>query len=88
MLGMTSHPHHEAFMPKFCKQYANVGEMISKGLEDFKADVEGEVSNRKRNGAEWSDELNKVGELRSSYHDTLATLLYFAELPRRTIFTV
>mmetsp|Transcript_23970 Transcript_23970/g.45103 ORF Transcript_23970/g.45103 Transcript_23970/m.45103 type:complete len:340 (-) Transcript_23970:1261-2280(-) len=42
MLGMTSHPHHEAFMPKFCKQYANVGEMISKGLEDFKADVEGE----------------------------------------------
>ena len=54
MLGMTSHPHHEAFMPKFCKQYANVGEMISKGLEDFKADVEGEVSNRKnkRSGVE------------------------------------
>jgi 3-methyl-2-oxobutanoate hydroxymethyltransferase len=41
MLGMLSHPHHEQFMPKFCKQYAQVGHMIQQGLQDFKADVEG-----------------------------------------------
>lgn len=40
MLGMLSHPHHEQFVPKFCKQYAQVGESIMKGLEDFKRDVE------------------------------------------------
>lgn len=41
LLGMMSHPHHEEFMPKFCKRYANVGHAITKGLEDFKKDVEG-----------------------------------------------
>jgi len=40
MLGMMSHPHHEAFMPKFCKQYAQVGHAITQGLEQFKKDVE------------------------------------------------
>jgi 3-methyl-2-oxobutanoate hydroxymethyltransferase len=40
MLGMMSHPHHEAFMPKFCKQYAQVGHSITKGLEEFKKEVE------------------------------------------------
>jgi len=40
MLGMLSHPHHEQFVPKFCKQYAKVGDSIMKGLEDFKRDVE------------------------------------------------
>ena len=40
MLGMMSHPHHEAFMPKFCKQYAEVGHSITKGLELFKKEVE------------------------------------------------
>jgi 3-methyl-2-oxobutanoate hydroxymethyltransferase len=40
MLGMMSHPHHEEFMPKFCKRYAHVGHSITKGLEDFKRDVE------------------------------------------------
>lgn len=40
MLGMLSHPHHEQFMPKFCKQYAQVGHDIQDGLKEFKADVE------------------------------------------------
>lgn len=40
MLGMTSHPHHDQFVPKFCKKYAQVGHMIQEGLLEFKADVE------------------------------------------------
>lgn len=40
MLGMLSHPHHEQFVPKFCKKYANVGHMIQKGLQQYKQDVE------------------------------------------------
>lgn len=40
MLGMMSHPHHEEFMPKFCKKYAQVGHLITKGLEQFKKEVE------------------------------------------------
>jgi 3-methyl-2-oxobutanoate hydroxymethyltransferase len=40
MLGMLSHPHHEQFVPKFCKRYAQVGHSIQQGLLDFKADVE------------------------------------------------
>lgn len=43
MLGMLSHPHHEQFMPKFCKQYAQVGHAIQQGLQSFKADVENGV---------------------------------------------
>lgn len=40
MLGMTSHPHHEQFVPKFCKKYAQVGHMIQEGLQEYKNDVE------------------------------------------------
>jgi len=40
MLGMLSHPHHEQFMPKFCKRYAQVGHHIKKGLEEYRRDVE------------------------------------------------
>ena len=40
MLGMLSHPHHEQFVPKFCKKYAEVGHMIQDGLLEFKKDVE------------------------------------------------
>ena len=40
MLGMLSHPHHEAFVPKFCKRYASVGLAIQEGLKSFKDDVE------------------------------------------------
>jgi len=41
MLGMTSHPHHEHFVPKFCKRYARVGDAVAEGLEQFKQDVKG-----------------------------------------------
>jgi 3-methyl-2-oxobutanoate hydroxymethyltransferase len=40
MLGMMSHPHHEHFVPKFCKKYARVGDAITKGLADFCKDVQ------------------------------------------------
>jgi len=39
MLGMSSHPHHEEFMPKFCKRYAQVGHAITEGLDEFKKEV-------------------------------------------------
>lgn len=40
LLGMLSHPHHEEFVPKFCKRYARVGLEITDGLEQFKKEVE------------------------------------------------
>ena len=40
MLGMLSHPHHEQFVPKFCKKYAQVGHIIQDGLQTFRDDVE------------------------------------------------
>ena len=40
LLGMLSHPHHEEFVPKFCKQYARVGMEITDGLAQFKKEVE------------------------------------------------
>ena len=40
LLGMLSHPHHEEFVPRFCKQYAKVGMEITSGLAQFKAEVE------------------------------------------------
>jgi len=40
MLGMSSHPHHEQFVPKFCKKYANIGNVIQDGLDAFKREVE------------------------------------------------
>jgi 3-methyl-2-oxobutanoate hydroxymethyltransferase len=43
MLGMTSHPHHEQFVPSFCKRYAQVGHMIQDGLREYKDDVESGV---------------------------------------------
>jgi 3-methyl-2-oxobutanoate hydroxymethyltransferase len=40
MLGMSSHPHHEQFVPKFCKRYAQIGHTIQEGLQQYKQDVE------------------------------------------------
>jgi len=40
MIGMSSHPHHEQFVPKFCKRYAQVGHIIQDGLQQFKKEVE------------------------------------------------
>ncbi|KAL3665934.1 hypothetical protein V7S43_009354 [Phytophthora oleae] len=40
MLGMLQHPHHAQFVPKFCKRYADVGEQIRIGLENYRDDVE------------------------------------------------
>lgn len=40
LLGMLSHPHHEEFVPKFCKKYASVGIHINDGLAQFKKEVE------------------------------------------------
>lgn len=43
MLGMLSHPHHEQFVPKFCKKYAQVGHTIQASLQQYKAEVESGV---------------------------------------------
>ena len=43
MLGMLSHPHHQQFVPKFCKKYAEVGHSIQEGLNQFKSEVESGV---------------------------------------------
>ena len=40
LLGMTHHPHYKAFTPKFCKQFAQLGETIREGLQAFKDEVE------------------------------------------------
>jgi 3-methyl-2-oxobutanoate hydroxymethyltransferase len=58
MLGMLSHPHHEQFVPKFCKKYAKVGHAIQQGLQDFRADVESGVFP----GEEYSPYLMSEGE--------------------------
>ena len=43
MLGMTSHPHHAQFVPKFCKRYAQLGHIIQESLQSYKSDVENGV---------------------------------------------
>ena len=40
LLGFMQHPHHAKVTPKFCKQYANVGEIITVALEKFRDEVE------------------------------------------------
>eukprot|EP00198_Chlamydomonas_reinhardtii_P001511 XP_001690847.1 ketopantoate hydroxymethyltransferase [Chlamydomonas reinhardtii] len=40
LLGMMSHPHHAKVTPKFCKQYAKVGETISAALQQYRQEVE------------------------------------------------
>ena len=37
---MPSHPHHDEFVPGFCKRYARVGLLINDGLAQFKREVE------------------------------------------------
>ncbi|KAK7389889.1 hypothetical protein VNO78_25185 [Psophocarpus tetragonolobus] len=39
LLGMLQHPHHAKVTPKFCKQYARVGDIINKALLEYKKDV-------------------------------------------------
>lgn len=43
LLAMMSHPHHAKVTPKFCKQYAQIGQAINSALLEYKADVEGEA---------------------------------------------
>ncbi|KAK8650561.1 hypothetical protein V6N13_140193 [Hibiscus sabdariffa] len=37
--GMLQHPHHAKVTPKFCKQYARVGDVINKALSEYKEEV-------------------------------------------------
>ncbi|KAL6128640.1 hypothetical protein ACLB2K_071995 [Fragaria x ananassa] len=39
LLGMMQHPHHAKVTPKFCKQFAQVGDVINKALVDYKEEV-------------------------------------------------
>eukprot|EP00898_Chlorokybus_atmophyticus_P004662 jgi/Chlat1/5197/Chrsp33S05174 len=40
LLGMMQHPHHAKVTPKFCKQYARVGDVIARALAEYKREVE------------------------------------------------
>ncbi|KAJ4843876.1 3-methyl-2-oxobutanoate hydroxymethyltransferase 2, mitochondrial [Turnera subulata] len=39
LLGMLQHPHHAKVTPKFCKQFARVGDVINQGLLAYKEEV-------------------------------------------------
>ncbi|KAL5571293.1 hypothetical protein UlMin_020890 [Ulmus minor] len=39
LLRMLQHPHHAKVTPKFCKQYAQVGDVINKALSEYKSKV-------------------------------------------------
>ncbi|KAI5654214.1 hypothetical protein M9H77_31401 [Catharanthus roseus] len=39
LLGMLQHPHHAKVTPKFCKQYAHVGDVVNKALLEYKEEV-------------------------------------------------
>ncbi|XP_022147525.1 3-methyl-2-oxobutanoate hydroxymethyltransferase 1, mitochondrial [Momordica charantia] len=39
LLGMLQHPHHAKVTPKFCKQFAQVGDVINRALLDYKEEV-------------------------------------------------
>ncbi|PIN20179.1 Ketopantoate hydroxymethyltransferase [Handroanthus impetiginosus] len=39
LLGMLQHPHHAKVTPRFCKQYAHVGDVINKALLEYRAEV-------------------------------------------------
>ncbi|KAK2645518.1 hypothetical protein Ddye_020713 [Dipteronia dyeriana] len=39
LLGMMQHPHHAKVTPKFCKQYARVGDVVNKALLEYKEEV-------------------------------------------------
>lgn len=39
VLGMLTHPHHAAVAPRFCKRYANVGQVVAEALLAYGADV-------------------------------------------------
>lgn len=88
MLGMLSHPHHQQFVPKFCKKYAQVGHAIQEGLSNFKDEVESGVFP----GEEYSPYLMSDGEKeafdalldsdaeeRRLQHDVVATKLCQAD---------
>lgn len=36
---MASHPHHAKVTPKFCKQYASVGQVIQGALQAYREEV-------------------------------------------------
>ncbi|KAL6131009.1 hypothetical protein ACLB2K_069387 [Fragaria x ananassa] len=39
LLGMMQHPHYAKVTPKFCKQYAHVGDIINRALLEYKEEV-------------------------------------------------
>lgn len=41
LLGALSHPHHQRFVPKFCKVYADVGDVAVAALSEYANEVKG-----------------------------------------------
>ncbi|KAL2623553.1 hypothetical protein R1flu_003758 [Riccia fluitans] len=42
LLGMMQHPHYAKVTPKFCKKFANIGEIINSALEEYQREVTSE----------------------------------------------
>ncbi len=40
LLGLLHHEHHAKVVPKFCKQYADLGGLITNALDAYRQDVE------------------------------------------------
>ncbi|KAL0008426.1 hypothetical protein SO802_009928 [Lithocarpus litseifolius] len=69
LLGMLQHPHHAKVTPKFCKQFACVGDVINKALLEYREEVTngsfpGPVhSPYKIGGSDVKDFLNELQKL-------------------------
>lgn len=70
LLGMMQHPHHAKVTPKFCKQFARVGDVINRALLEYKEEVTNgsfpgpSHSPYKMTGSDYNgffDELRKLG---------------------------
>ncbi|KUG02158.1 3-methyl-2-oxobutanoate hydroxymethyltransferase [Phytophthora nicotianae] len=74
LLGMLQHPHHAQFVPKFCKRYADVGEQIRIGLENYRDDVEsGRFSSEAYSPYKACDNQTMSKEETQKLHDMMAT---------------
>ncbi|KAL0549480.1 hypothetical protein IC582_013963 [Cucumis melo] len=39
LLGILQHPHHAKVTPKFCKQFAQIGDVINQALSEYREEV-------------------------------------------------
>lgn len=60
LLGIMNHPHHEKYVPSFCKKYANLGFNVNNALLQYIKEVKsGEFPNEQYSPYKMSNEENK-----------------------------